>query len=72
LVNKHGTVGDVPPSLGREIFAALQVMNAFQHISVVYDGRKTVFSQKPLNFPDNKRTVRASNFTHHDLLRRIH
>ncbi|KAA1064754.1 hypothetical protein PGT21_013669 [Puccinia graminis f. sp. tritici] len=56
LVNKHGTVGDVPPSLGREIFTALKAMDAFQQHSVVYDGRKTVFSPQALNFPHDKQT----------------
>ncbi|KAH9445098.1 hypothetical protein MJO28_012811 [Puccinia striiformis f. sp. tritici] len=56
LVSKHGTVGDVPPALGKELFAALKAMKAFEAIPVVYDGRKTMFSPKLLNFPDNKQT----------------
>ncbi|KAA1064416.1 hypothetical protein PGT21_002123 [Puccinia graminis f. sp. tritici] len=56
LVSKHGTVGDVPPSLGREIFAGLKAMNAFGDAQVVYDGRKTLFAPKLLQFPDNKQT----------------
>lgn len=56
LVSKHGTVGDVPPSLGREIFTGLKAMNAFDGVPVVYDGRKSLFSPKLLKFPDDKQT----------------
>ncbi|KAI9625336.1 hypothetical protein H4Q26_016359 [Puccinia striiformis f. sp. tritici PST-130] len=55
LVSKHGTVGDVPPALGKELFAALKAMKAFEAIPVVYDGRKTMFSPKLLNFPTTNR-----------------
>lgn len=56
LVNKHGTVGDVPPTLGREIFSALKAMDAFDKLPVVYDGRKNLFSPKLLKFPNDKQT----------------
>lgn len=67
LVSKHGTVGDVPPSLGREIFTGLKAMNAFDGVPVVYDGRKSLFSPKLLKFPDDKQTVRGdqSSFARH-------
>lgn len=56
IVSRHGVVGDVPPSLGRELFDGLKAMGAFAGTAVVYDGRKTMFSPKVFPWPNNKQT----------------
>ncbi|KAH9824157.1 Piwi domain-containing protein [Melampsora americana] len=52
MIGKGGTVGDVPPKFGRELFTFMQNnLNAFGKAAVVYDGRKNLYSPERFDWP---------------------